>query len=64
MLHCIFFYSFVREVISKNSCFVFHQGFQTPKNNKWACGLVLSSVFLEPLRKHVARVFDILHEMS
>ena len=38
----------------KTSCFVFHRGFQTPRNS---VGTVL-----EPLMKHEARVFEILLE--
>ena len=32
--HCIILYRFFREVISKNSCIVFHHDFQTLENNK------------------------------
>ena len=35
----------------KNSCFVFHQGFQTPRNNKSTRPSLLSRC-LEPLMKH------------
>ena len=36
----------------KNSCFVFHQGFQTPRNNKSTRPLSSVSRCLEPLMKH------------
>ena len=41
----------------KNLCFVFHQGFQTPLNNKSIC----LSVFGTP-DETLALAFDILHE--
>ena len=46
----------------KNSCFVFHQGFQTPRNNK-STTPIRFSVFGTP-DENLALVFYLLHEIQ
>ena len=46
----------------KKSCFVFHQGFQTPRNDKSTPPFIFFSVFGTPDEKRSTAFSDILHE--
>ena len=67
MYHCIFFLLFRLRSNLKNSCFEFHQGFRTPRNNKSTrpqaeCFHLFLGVWNSSWT--LALVFDILHEFT